>query len=284
MHAPWWQAGADIIDVGGESTRPGAGRGGRAGGNRPRDAGDRSHCAALDVPGSVDTSKPEVMQAAAAAGAGMINDVYALRRPGALATAAGLGLPVCLMHMQGEPRSHAAAARIMTDVVAEVEAFLLQRAQAAEAAGIARAGIWLDPGFGFGKTLQHNLALLRALPRLAAHGLSAAGGPVTQIHAAGHNRARGGATPGRFTGLGAAGRPGRCGHLRVHDVAGDRRCTEVSWRQLWPDRAARRSRISAMSRTVFWHRRHSWPGGRAPDHGGFHAAPGPGRRRGAGRQ
>jgi dihydropteroate synthase len=163
------EAGASYIDVGGESTRPGA-----------MDVSVQQEIdrvvpvieaisARWPLRVSVDTSKPEVMRAAATAGAAVLNDVYALQRPGALAAAAELKLPVCLMHMQGEPRTMQQQPHYM-DVVGEVEAFLLQRAQAAMDAGIARADIWLDPGFGFGKTLQHNLELLRALPRLAAHG------------------------------------------------------------------------------------------------------------------
>jgi dihydropteroate synthase len=162
--------GVDLIDVGGESTRPGA---------RPvsvEEELDRvipvieALAAELPVPVSVDTSKPEVMRAAVAAGAGLINDVAALRRPGALAAAAALGVPVCLMHMQGEPGT---MQRDPTydDVVGEVAAFLAARVAACEAAGIERGRLLVDPGFGFGKTLAHNLALLRGLPRLAALGL-----------------------------------------------------------------------------------------------------------------
>jgi dihydropteroate synthase len=124
----------------------------------------------LAVPVSVDTSKPEVMRAAVAAGAGLVNDVAALRRPGALPAAAGLGVPVCLMHMRGEPGTMQQDPTY-GDVVAEVAAFLAERAAACEAAGIARGRLLVDPGFGFGKTLAHNLALLRGLPRLGALGL-----------------------------------------------------------------------------------------------------------------
>jgi dihydropteroate synthase len=162
--------GADLIDVGGESTRPAS---------VPvslQEELDRvipvieALARELAVPLSVDTSKPEVMHAAVAAGAGLINDVAALRRPGALAAAASLGVPVCLMHMQGEPGT---MQRDPTydDVVSEVAAFLAARVAACEAAGIERGRLLVDPGFGFGKTLAHNLALLRGLPRLAALGL-----------------------------------------------------------------------------------------------------------------
>jgi dihydropteroate synthase len=124
----------------------------------------------LAVPVSVDTSKPEVMRAAVAAGAGLINDVAALRRPGALAAAAAVRVPVCLMHMQGEPGTMQQDPTY-GDVVAEVAAFLAGRLAACEAAGIPRERLLVDPGFGFGKTLAHNLALLRGLPRLALLGV-----------------------------------------------------------------------------------------------------------------
>ena len=164
--------GAAIVDVGGESTRPGA---------EPvpvRQELDRvlpvieGIRSELDVAVSVDTSKPEVMREAVAAGADLINDVFALRRSGALETAASLDAAVCLMHMQGEPRTMQSDPRY-DDVVAEVSEFLVSRAQACEAAGIGRGRIVLDPGFGFGKTLAHNLQLLAGL-----HALCAAGYPV----------------------------------------------------------------------------------------------------------
>ena len=161
--------GADIIDVGGESTRPGAESVGT------QQELDRvlplveAIVAESAVTVSVDTSKPEVMRAAVAAGAGLINDVFALRQEGALEAAANLGVPVCLMHMKGQPRDMQLDPRYM-DVVGEVEEFLLQRARACEADGVLRDHVWIDPGFGFGKTLEHNVALFRALPRLCGHG------------------------------------------------------------------------------------------------------------------
>ena len=164
------EEGAQIIDVGGESTRPGA----QAVSVEeelarviPVIEAIRSESA---IPVSIDTSKPEVMRAAVDAGASLVNDVRALREPGALTAVADLGVPVCLMHMQGEPRTMQQAPRY-DDVVAEVLAFLEERVAACEAAGIPRERIILDPGFGFGKTLDHNLALFRALPRFAATGL-----------------------------------------------------------------------------------------------------------------
>ena len=161
--------GVDIVDVGGESTRPGS-----AGVSVPEEL-DRvlplveSIKSRFDVPISIDTSKPEVMQAAVAAGASMINDVYALRRDGALEQAAACGVAVCLMHMQGEPRTMQKDPHYK-DVTAEVKEFLAGRAEAAVAAGVPREHIVLDPGFGFGKNLEHNLTLLRRLPEFAALG------------------------------------------------------------------------------------------------------------------
>lgn len=161
---------ADIIDVGGESTRPGANPV-SADGELERVipvieaiAGD------LSVGISIDTSKPEVMAAAVAAGAGMINDVMALRADGALETARDLDVPVCLMHMQGMPRTMQENPRY-DDVVAEVREFLLRRVDACVSAGIAESNLIIDPGFGFGKTLSHNLALLAHLDALVGTGL-----------------------------------------------------------------------------------------------------------------
>ncbi len=122
---------------------------------------------AVPVPISVDTTKPEVMRAAAVAGAGMINDVMALRASGAVETARELGLPVCLMHMQGEPRTMQRNPRYR-DVVGEVRDFLRGRIEACERAGIDRHFLLVDPGFGFGKTLEHNLELLRRLSEFRA--------------------------------------------------------------------------------------------------------------------
>jgi dihydropteroate synthase len=125
---------------------------------------------ATSIPVSVDTSKPEVMRAAVAAGAGMINDVYALRRDGALDAAASLGVPVVLMHMLGQPRSMQESPQY-DDVVADVHRFLAERIFAAEMAGIAKARIVVDPGFGFGKNREHNLALLARLDTIAELGV-----------------------------------------------------------------------------------------------------------------
>lgn len=162
--------GADILDVGGESTRPGAGEVSLQEELQRVIPVIEGLSAQVDVPISIDTSKPEVMQAAVAAGAGIINDVYALRREGALEMAARLGVPVILMHMQGEPRSMQQAPQYQ-DVVAEVHRFLAERMFACEMAGIDRKQIVVDPGFGFGKTLAHNLQLLAQLARFAELGV-----------------------------------------------------------------------------------------------------------------
>ncbi|WP_437343442.1 dihydropteroate synthase [Rhodanobacter geophilus] len=160
------EQGADMLDVGGESTRPGADD------VAPEEELRRvipvieQLVARTALPIAVDTSKPEVMRAAVAAGAGMINDVYALRREGALDVAAELGVPLCLMHMQGEPRGMQDDPHY-DDVVGEVHRFLADRLFACELAGIDRRRVMVDPGFGFGKNLEHNLALLRALERFA---------------------------------------------------------------------------------------------------------------------
>ena len=162
--------GADLLDIGGESTRPGATV------VSLQEELDRvipvieRLAAATALPLSVDTSRPEVMRAAVAAGAGLINDVMALRRDGAIEAAASLGVPVCLMHMQGEPGTMQDDPRY-DDVVADVHGFLTQRLFACEMAGIERKKLLVDPGFGFGKTLEHNLRLLRQLSRFVEMGV-----------------------------------------------------------------------------------------------------------------
>ena len=164
------EEGADLLDIGGESTRPGADE-------IPVEEELRRVIPVIEqlarecaVPIWIDTSKPEVMRAAIAAGAGMINDVYALRREGALDAAAELKVPVCLMHMQGEPRTMQQDPHY-DDVVSEVRRFLAERIFACEMSGIDKKRIVVDPGFGFGKTLEHNLALLRALDQFSALGV-----------------------------------------------------------------------------------------------------------------
>ncbi len=164
------EEGAAILDIGGESTRPGSSAVTADEEIRRVVPLVEALAARVPVPLSVDTSKPEVMRAAAAAGAGMINDVRALREPGALEAAATTGLPLCLMHMQGEPRTMQQAPQYR-DVVTEVRGFLRDRVAACLQAGIPRGRLLVDPGFGFGKTLDHNLALLRHLGLLGDLGL-----------------------------------------------------------------------------------------------------------------
>ena len=161
------EEGADIIDVGGESTRPGAQS------VDEREELDRvipiisRISRELSVPISIDTSKPVVMREAVAAGAGMINDVMALRAPDALETAARLSVPVCLMHMRGAPRTMQDTP-FYEDVIGEISGFLMARIDACTSAGISRDRLLVDPGFGFGKTLDHNLQMLRELDRFRA--------------------------------------------------------------------------------------------------------------------
>ena len=161
--------GADILDIGGESTRPGSAPVGLDE-ERRRVLPVLEALAGCGVPLSVDTRKPELMAEAIAAGAAMVNDVTALGAPGALAAVAGKPVAVCLMHMQSEPGTMQANPRYQ-DVVREVREFLAQRIAAAERAGIARARIVADPGFGFGKTVEHNLALLRSLGEFRSLGV-----------------------------------------------------------------------------------------------------------------
>lgn len=162
------EQGADLLDIGGESTRPGG---------VPVSTEEELRrtipivqaLVSMNIFVSVDTSKPEVMRAAIKAGAAMINDVNALRAPGALEAVAEGGVAVCLMHMQGGPRDMQVNPQY-NDVVAEVKDFLRQRLEAAQAAGIPAEKLVIDPGFGFGKTLEHNLELLRHLDRLTDMG------------------------------------------------------------------------------------------------------------------
>lgn len=162
--------GADVLDIGGESTRPGA--------QEISEAEEllrvipviEALAKQVLIPIAIDTSKPGVMRAAVKAGASIINDVYALRRDDALDVAAELKVPVILMHMQGEPRAMQSAPHY-DDAVAEVHSFLTQRIFACEMAGISKKNIVIDPGFGFGKSLEHNLALLAQLPKFVELGV-----------------------------------------------------------------------------------------------------------------
>ena len=163
------EEGADLIDVGGESSRPGATEVDTAEELRRVLPVIEALAARISVPISIDTSKAEVMRAAVAAGAGMINDVRALQGAGALDAAADTGAAVCLMHMQGAPRSMQDQP-FYEDVVADVQRFLAERVLACQFAGIDKKRILVDPGFGFGKSLEHNLELLAGLDRLKTMG------------------------------------------------------------------------------------------------------------------
>jgi dihydropteroate synthase len=218
-------AGADILDLGAESSRPGA---------TPTSLDDELHRllpvleALVDcgVPISVDTYKPTVMRAALAAGAAMINDIYAFRMPGAIEVVADANCALCLMHMQGEPLTMQQAP-VYADVVSEVRDFLRSRVVALEAAGVARERIVLDPGFGFGKTLDHNLVLLRELPATTFDGLPVLAGLSRKSML--------GAITGRPVGerlpasLAAAlmALEGGARILRVHDVAATKDAVDI---------------------------------------------------------
>lgn len=216
------EEGADILDIGGESTRPGAAE-------VPVEEELRRVVPVIErlvketsLPISIDTFKPEVMRAAVQVGAGMINDVHGLRRDGALEAAAALGVPVVLMHMQGEPRSMQDAPHY-DDVVGDVHRFLAERIFAAEMAGIAKKNLIVDPGFGFGKNTQHNLALLAQLERFTELGV-----PVL----AGLSRKR---TLGELTG---------------RDVASDRVAASVAAHLIAAQRGAAIVRVHDVAPTV----------------------------------
>ena len=216
------EEGADVLDIGGESTRPGAAE-------VPVDEElarvipvIERLAQATSLPISIDTSKPAVMRAAVAAGAGMINDVYALRREGALDVAASLRVPVVLMHMQGEPRAMQDAPDY-DDVVADVHRFLAERIFSAEMAGIDKKRIVVDPGFGFGKSTAHNLALLARFDRFADLGV-----PVL----AGLSRKR---TIGELTG---------------RDVPAERVCGSVAAHLIAVQRGAMLVRVHDVAATV----------------------------------
>ncbi len=224
--------GADILDIGGESTRPGA---------EPVSEEDEiarvvpviQGLAATGVPLSVDTRHGGVMTAALAAGATILNDVAALREPGALAVAAASNAWICLMHMRGDPGGMQTAPTY-GDVVAEVMDFLAKRIRTCEEAGIERHRIAIDPGIGFGKTLEHNLALLRHLKRFGDLGCPVLLGVSRKSFIA--QLSRGEPATGRLPGSLAAALAGvEAGArvLRVHDVAATRQAVDV-WRALSP--------------------------------------------------
>ncbi len=225
--------GADIVDLGGESTRPGAAPVPLAE-ERGRVLPVLERLAGGAVPVSVDTRRPELMREAIAAGAAMVNDITALTAPGALEAVAASDAAVCLMHMKGDPQTMQADPRY-EDVVAEVGDFLRARVAAAEGAGIARSRIVVDPGFGFGKTYEHNLALLRALNRLSGLGVALMAGLSRK------------SMLGRITGRDVGARAFAsvaaamiavekgANIVRVHDVAGTRDALAV-WRAVISNR------------------------------------------------
>jgi dihydropteroate synthase len=221
--------GADILDVGGESTRPGAVEVGVSDELR-RVLPVIEGLADAGVPVSVDTVKPAVMSAAIAAGASIINDIQGLRTPGALETLADSAAGVCVMHMQGTPATMQREPRYV-DVVEEVHAFLAGRVDALVHAGVVRERIAVDPGIGFGKTLEHNLALLRALPRFRELGCAVLVGLSRKSML--------GAITGRATGERQAASVGGAlwcalhgaDIIRVHDVRETRDALAV-WRAL----------------------------------------------------
>jgi dihydropteroate synthase len=222
-------AGADLLDIGGESTRPGAEPVGEAEELARVLPLIRALRAESPVPLSIDTFKPAVARAAVEAGVSIWNDVTALGwAPESLETAAGLGCEVVLMHMQGEPRTMQQDP-VYADVVTEVRDFLARRAEAAVAAGIAPARVWLDPGIGFGKTAQHNLELLANLEALTALGFPVLLGvsrkrflgALTPV-VAGPTERLGGSLAGALAGTRAG-----CAAVRVHDVAETVQALEV---------------------------------------------------------
>jgi dihydropteroate synthase len=213
--------GADLIDVGGESTRPGS---------RPPTLGEELDRVVpvvealgrqVPVPLSVDTSRPEVMRAAVAAGASMVNDVRALQRPGALEAAAELGVPVCVMHMQRSPETMQEDPRYR-DVVTDVRTFLAERMVACLDAGVRPEHLVVDPGFGFGKTLSHNVALLASLDAFTGLGVPVMVG-LSRKSVLGRltGRTVGDRLPGSLAAALVAVQRG-ASVLRVHDVAATR--------------------------------------------------------------
>lgn len=212
--------GAHILDVGGESSRPGA-ESVSIEEEMARVIPVVEALARLHVPVSVDTVKPEVMRAAIAAGAAIINDINALRAPGAVSVVAQSDAGVCLMHMQGEPRSMQQAPDY-SDVVGDVEHFLLERLAVLASAGVAPSRVALDPGFGFGKLLEHNLSLFRNIPRLNTHGSPILVGVSRKsMLGAVTGRPVGERMPASIVSAVLAARRGAA-ILRVHDVAATR--------------------------------------------------------------
>jgi dihydropteroate synthase len=219
--------GADLLDIGGESTRPGAAPV-TLDEERRRVLPVLEALSGAGVPLSIDTQKPEIMRDAAAAGAAMVNDVNGFEAPGAFAAVAGSDCAICIMHRQGSPQTMQRAPQY-GDVVAEVRAYLEGRIVAAQRAGIARERIVVDPGFGFGKTLEHNLELLRCLDQVAAPGVPVlAGLSRKSMIGALTGREVGERTFGSVAAALIAAQRGAT-ILRVHDVAATRDALAV-WR------------------------------------------------------
>jgi len=214
------EEGADILDIGGESTRPGAADV-TLDQELERVVPLVESLAGEGVPLSVDTSKPEVMRAAIDAGAAIVNDVHALQAPGAIDAVTGSDCGVVLMHMQGVPRTMQIAPRY-EDVVAEVRVFLRERLGALEASGVSADRVALDPGFGFGKTVEHNFTLLRELQRFTSLGCPVVAGlsRKSMLGAVTGRAVDERATASVVGAVLAAERGARV--LRVHDVAATR--------------------------------------------------------------
>ncbi|MES1945441.1 7,8-dihydropteroate synthase [Salinisphaera sp. PC39] len=223
------EEGADIVDIGGESTRPGA---------EPVDEALELERVLPVIEAlrprtgaviSIDTVKPGVMRAACAAGADLINDVRGLREPGALAAAAETGAGVCLMHMQGRPRTMQSSPNY-SDVVLDVRDFLTERIETCVRAGIPRERLVVDPGFGFGKNLAHNLALLRRLPELVELGPPLLVGVSRKsmfAHLLGDIPAKERLPASLAAAAIAVTRGARL--VRVHDVAATRQAVDIAW-------------------------------------------------------
>lgn len=236
------EEGADALDIGGESTRPGA---------KPVSEAEElarvipvieALAKRVQVPICVDTSNANVMRAAVAAGAGMVNDVRALQGEGAMEAASSLGVPVVLMHMQGDPATMQDAPAY-DDVVSEVHRFLAQRVFACEMSGIDKKRIVIDPGFGFGKTLEHNLALLRGLSRFTDLGVPVLAG-LSRKGMIGTLTGR--ALPDRAAGSAAAALiavQNGAKLVRVHDVAATRDALAI-WDGVGATGSARREKRS----------------------------------------
>jgi len=220
--------GASIIDVGGESTRPGAVAVGLEEELARVIPVVKAITSQLDVIVSVDTSSPEVISAAAAAGAGLINDVRALQKPGALEAAAATKLPVCIMHMQGQPGTMQDSPEY-EDIVEEVNHFFRRRVDRCVQAGIALSNLILDPGFGFGKTLEHNVAMVQQLRDFQLDGLPVLAGMSRKSMLQGLLQRPVEQRLAGSLGLAMLAVQNGASILRVHDVAQTRDIVELYW-------------------------------------------------------